>query len=254
MGIFEQSHYEYSVELNVFNGFHPVVQAQPPFNAKYIEHSSCLIIRRRLRSVGKPVADECAHTVIIGTETAQLNLFGVLDFLGVTVTPFHRHFRVGIGINEHVECAISVQHGEERNRRSDLAEYGLNLFLYFFFWLLSGFCCLGFGIAVRKVGCQSICKGWYTASKAHPGAAFSLSPDLLELLLFDDLPKISTCKTLGSANGAKEHQLSGRTSNCHRSTCSPVSLSVMTTTSFEIFPPTIHLFNCDMIFLMYPLT
>ena len=44
------------------------------------------------------------------------------------------------------------------------------------------------------------------------------------------------------------------TSNCHRSTCSLVSLSVITTTSLEILLPTIHLFNCDMIFLMYALT
>lgn len=44
------------------------------------------------------------------------------------------------------------------------------------------------------------------------------------------------------------------TSNCHRSTCSPVSLFVITTTSLEIFPPTIHLSSCDMIFLMYALT
>lgn len=28
----------------------------------------------------------------------------------------------------------------------------------------------------------------------------------------------------------------------------------MTTTNFDIFPLTIHLFNCDMIFLMYALT
>lgn len=40
------------------------------------------------------------------------------------------------------------------------------------------------------------------------------------------------------------------TSNCHLSTCSPVSLLVITTTSFEIFPPCIHSFNWDMIFLM----
>lgn len=44
------------------------------------------------------------------------------------------------------------------------------------------------------------------------------------------------------------------TSNCHRSTCSPVSLSVMTMTSLEILPPTIHLSSWDMIFLMYALT
>lgn len=46
----------------------------------------------------------------------------------------------------------------------------------------------------------------------------------------------------------------GHTSNCQRSTCSPVSLSVMTMTSLEILPPTIHLSSWDMIFLMYALT
>ena len=44
------------------------------------------------------------------------------------------------------------------------------------------------------------------------------------------------------------------TSNCHLSIGSPVSLLVMTTTNFDILPPTIHLFNWDMIFLMYALT
>lgn len=45
-----------------------------------------------------------------------------------------------------------------------------------------------------------------------------------------------------------------RTSNCQRSTCSPVSLLVITTTSLEILPPIIHLSSCDMIFLIYALT
>jgi len=44
------------------------------------------------------------------------------------------------------------------------------------------------------------------------------------------------------------------TSNCHLSTCSPVSLLVMTMTSLEILALSIHLLSCDMIFLMYALT
>jgi hypothetical protein len=44
------------------------------------------------------------------------------------------------------------------------------------------------------------------------------------------------------------------TSNCHLSTGSPVSLLVMTMISFEILDLSIHLFSCDMIFLMYALT
>ena len=70
---------------------------------------------------------------------------------------------------------------------------------------------------------------------AHSGVAFSLSPGRLEdLSLLDGLLMF--------------------TSNCHLSTFSPVSLLVMTTTSFDILPLIIHRFNCDMIFLMYALT
>jgi len=57
----------------------------------------------------------------------------------------------------------------------------------------------------------------------YPGAAFSWSVALDLLLLFlEALLKICT-------------------SNCHLSTCSPVSLLVITMTSFEILLPTIHL-------------
>jgi hypothetical protein len=53
----------------------------------------------------------------------------------------------------------------------------------------------------------------------------------------------------------REEEGKGRqTSNCHLSMCSPVSLLVITTTSFDIFPPTIHLSSCDIIFLIYALT
>lgn len=51
--------------------------------------------------------------MVVGTEAAQLDLFCILDLLGVTVAPFHGHFGVGIGVDKHVECAISVQNGEE---------------------------------------------------------------------------------------------------------------------------------------------
>lgn len=69
----------------------------------------------------------------------------------------------------------------------------------------------------------------------YPGVAFSWSVALDLLLLFEALLKICT-------------------SNCHLSTCSPVSLFVITMTSFEILLPTIHLSSWDMIRLMYALT
>lgn len=72
----------------------------------------------------------------------------------------------------------------------------------------------------------------------YTGAAFSLSVGLevsFDELFFEGLLNIWT-------------------SNCHRSTFSPVSLLVITTTSLEILPLIIHLLSCDMIFLMYALT
>ena len=71
--------------------------------------------------------------------------------------------------------------------------------------------------------------------QTYSGAAtFSLSVDLLleEELLPEGLA------------------LKSWTSNCHRSTCSPVSLLEMTMTSLEILPEIIHLFSWDMMRLM----
>ena len=118
----------------------------------------------------------------------------------------------------------------------------MDLFLYLLLGFLGGFggCGLAVSVAFRPIElarykAQST-KAWTWAGQhIYPGAAFSLSPALRELEVLELLPKIST-------------------SNCQRSTCSPVSLSVITITSFEIFPPAIHLLSCDMIFLMYALT
>lgn len=65
---------------------------------------------------------------------------------------------------------------------------------------------------------------------------------------------LRTSPTVGTRVGRTINEHWQPTSNCHLSTCSPVSLLVMTTTSLEILPPTIHLLSCDMIFLMYDLT
>lgn len=53
------------------------------------------------------------------------------------------------------------------------------------------------------------------------------------------------------AEGGDAKEMS--TSNCQRSTCSPVALLVMTITRLLILPLTIHLFSWDMIRLMYDL-
>lgn len=112
------------------------------------------------------------------------------------------------------------------------------------------------------------------ADVGSSGSAFSWSVALREAFFELGFLKISTCAARSDCQPAfllllllfspprkfslmvgDEREEGGvRTSNCHRSTCSPVSLLVMTTTSFEILPPIIHLLSCDMIFLMYALT
>lgn len=72
--------------------------------------------------------------------------------------------------------------------------------------------------------------------------------DLMEYVSLEELRDISSLADQVRKGGFQH------TSNCHLSTRSPVSLSVMTMTSFEILPPTIHLSSWDMIFLMYALT
>ena len=176
--------------------------------------------------------------MVVGAEASKLDLLGVFNLLGITVAPFHRYIGVCVSVHEDVECAVAVENGEEGDRGSDLAENRLDLFLDFLLGLLGGFggCSFAVSVAFRPIELARH-KSLHMDNEEliYPGAAFSFSPVLRELELLELLPKIST-------------------SNCQRSTCSPVSLSVITITSFEIFPPAIHLLSCDMIFLIYALT
>lgn len=86
--------------------------------------------------------------MIVRAEASQLHLLGVLDFLGVTVSPFHGHFGVGVGVDQHVESAIAIQHRKECNGSGNLAEDCLDFFLDFLFGLLDGLRGLGVRIAV----------------------------------------------------------------------------------------------------------
>lgn len=63
----------------------------------------------------------------VGGETSQHDLFRVLDFLCITVSPFQGHLTVGICIDKDIECAIAVEHWQEGDRCCDLPEQGLNL-------------------------------------------------------------------------------------------------------------------------------
>lgn len=76
--------------------------------------------------------------MVIGAEASQLHLFGILNLLGITVTPFHGHLRIRIGVDENIEGAVAIQNREEGDRSGDLTENSLDLLLDFFFCLLDG--------------------------------------------------------------------------------------------------------------------
>jgi hypothetical protein len=174
--------------------------------------------------------------MVAGAEAAQLDLFAVDNLLGVTVAPFHGHLAVGVGVDEDVEGALVGQLGEEGDGGCDLAEDGGDLVLDLLFGL---FGLGGAGGATEMDGAVSVWReGGVGEDGAYPGAAFSWSAALDAL--FDDFEDLEPPKIW--------------TSNCQRSTCSPVSLLVMTMTSLDILPYFIQRSSWLMIFLMYALT
>lgn len=172
--------------------------------------------------------------MIARAETPQLHLLPIFYLLRVAVSPFHRHFRVCIGVDQDIESAVAgIELWKEGHRGCDLAEDRLDFKLDLLLRLLWG---RFRGVSVFEVRKRDGTTG--IEREACIGAAFSLSGGFdvsLEAAFLEGLLNIWT-------------------SNCHRSTCSPVSLLVITTTSFEILPPVIHLLSWDMIFLMYALT
>jgi len=154
--------------------------------------------------------------MIARAEASQLHLLAILDLLRVTVPPLKRHIRVRVGIDQHVKRAIPVQNWKESDRRRDLAKDGLDLFLDLCIRLLrSGFGRLCFPATSSAPRQDQV---WESGPNSYSRATFSLSVAFRAALPFVDLLEICT-------------------SNCHLSTCSPVSLLVITTTSFEILPP-----------------
>ena len=175
--------------------------------------------------------------MIARAETPQLHLLPVFNLLGVAIAPLHRHLRVGVRVDQDVERAVArIELRKEGHGGGDLAENGLDLKLDVLLRLLGGWLRRVSVFKVRKEGWAQL-KG--KERDACIGAAFSLSGGFAAVSL-----------------GATffEGLLNIWTSNCHRSTCSPVSLLDITTTSFEILPPVIHLLSWDMILLMYALT
>lgn len=88
-----------------------------------------------------PIRHQRVDLVAVRREAPQLDLLGVLDLLCVAVTPFERHVTVGIGVHQDVECAVAVQHWQERDGCCDLAEERLDFLLDFGLRLLGSGCC-----------------------------------------------------------------------------------------------------------------
>lgn len=119
--------------------------------------------------------------MIARAETSQLHLFAILNLLGVTVTPLQGNLGVGVGIDEDIEGAISIQHGQEGHRGCDLSEDGLNFSLDFglslFFWCIVA--------SAQTVSMLSV-----NVRATYSGAAFSLSAVFFEDFDFALLPNI----------------------------------------------------------------
>ena len=65
--------------------------------------------------------------MIARAETPQLHLFPIFYLLRVAISPFHRHIRVRIRVNQYVERAIArVELRKEGYGGGDLAEDGLD--------------------------------------------------------------------------------------------------------------------------------
>lgn len=188
----------------------------------------------KTRNHDSPITDKRINPMIARAETPQLHLLSIHYLLCVAISPFHWHFRVRVCVDQDIECAVAgIELRKERYGGCDLAEDGLDFKLNILFCLLGGWfrCISVFDVRKREDT---------TGTEGDPciGAAFSLSGG------FD--VSLEAAFLVG--------RLNIWTSNCHRSTCSPVSLLVITTTSFEILPPVIHLLSWDMIFLIYALT
>jgi hypothetical protein len=170
--------------------------------------------------------------MIARAETPQLHLFAVLDLLGVAVAPFKGNFRVCVCVDEHIECAVAVQHRQKGDGSRNLSEDGLDFCLYL---------CLGLLLwcIITPVSRVSIDRR-NNAAMPYSGAAFSLSAAFFDVLDFAFFPNIWTCSRI---RFYPHGNVCWHTSNCHRSTCSPVSLLVMTTTSLDILLAYIHSFS-----------
>lgn len=60
-----------------------------------------------------PVANKRVDTMIAGAETSQLHLLAIFNLFRIAITPFERNLGISVRVDEDVECAVTVQHGQE---------------------------------------------------------------------------------------------------------------------------------------------
>ena len=101
-----------------------------------------------------PVRHQRVDAVAVRREAPQHDLLGVLDLLRVTVAPLERHVTIGIGVHQHVECAVAVEHRQESDGSGDLTEKRLDFLLDLCLCLLGGGSCFRSSSVVAVLGCR----------------------------------------------------------------------------------------------------
>lgn len=80
-----------------------------------------------------PIANQGIDPMITRTKAPQLDLLPILNLLRIAIAPLQRHLTIRIGVHEHVERAVAIQHRQEGHGCGDLSEDGLDLVLDLFF-------------------------------------------------------------------------------------------------------------------------
>lgn len=236
-----------------------------------------------------PIIHRRPDIMILRTEPAQLHALAADDLLAAVgaVAPFHGHVAVGVGVDEDIEgVGAAVELREEGDAGGDLSEDGgyFGLDLGFGFGLGGrggGGGCGGGGGGEGGRGVFLVL-GWGDGLGGGFGGGFGgfggfggcEDVDLLHVISqqvnLGPFARVCVC-VCGRARaraqpkqqngifivlarrgggGNRRKGKKGLTSNCHRSTCSPVSFSVTTMTSLLILPSFIHRSSADMILRM----
>lgn len=90
--------------------------------------------------------------MVRSAEPTQLDTLAVLNLFGVGVAPFDRDIAVSVCVDEHVECAVTVELRQEGDGSGDLSENGGDLGLDFGLGFVRGGGDGGAGAGIFLVG------------------------------------------------------------------------------------------------------